>query len=423
MKVAKSLKKLCAICILAALTVLTASCFAGATETESTGTAAGQQTTETETEAPALPGSHLVGKKLIDNQTGKAVKGLKGRAAYPAGTKTFYYFKSKKGKIAVSTWIKSGSVKYYATETGELAKGWTKINGKWYYFTAKNKLKTGKFKVQGQYYYANADGSRKTGFVTYKKGLYFFDKKTGAMVTGWKTKKKKTYFFAVTGTKKGQAIKGWLSINGSRYYFNDKGIMQKGWLTLNDKKYYLDPSTGIMQTGTITVNGKSYALGKKGYLTVTVTGPWNIKVNKATNVVTIYRGTTPVKAMLCSVGALRSYTPEGDFTLKDKLRWHVLDGPSYGQYCSHLTYSILFHSVWYYQQDNHTLATAEYNKLGSPASHGCIRLACGDAYYIYVNCPIGTPVKIFWGSSKDDPLGKPKLTKISTNYDPTDPNI
>jgi len=35
------------------------------------------------------------------------------------------------------------------------------------------------------------------------------------------------------------------------------------------------------------------------------------------------------------------------------------------------------------------------NKLGSPASHGCIRLKVEDARWIYNNCPAGTTVTVY----------------------------
>ena len=66
----------------------------------------------------------------------------------------------------------------------------------------------------------------------------------------------------------------------------------------------------------------------------------------------------------------------------------------------------------------------DYNQLGRAVSHGCIRLAAGDAKYLYDNCPVGTTVKIFYGKSKDDPLGKPMPKYVGSwnkNYDPTDP--
>ena len=45
-----------------------------------------------------------------------------------------------------------------------------------------------------------------------------------------------------------------------------------------------------------------------------------------------------------------------------------------------------------------------------------------DSKWIYDNCALGTTVTIFQGSSKDDPLGKPSAMKISTGWDPTDPD-
>lgn len=148
-----------------------------------------------------------------------------------------------------------------------------------------------------------------------------------------------------------------------------------------------------------------------------------IKVNKGTNVVTIYKSDgTPYKSMICSTGTA---TPTGTFYTPAKYRWKTLMGPSYGQYSTRVVNGILFHSVWYYTNgDKSTMSVKEYNKLGTTCSHGCIRLMVKDAKWIYNNCPLGTKVIIFNGSSKDDPLGKPTLSKINTGtkmaWDPTD---
>lgn len=151
---------------------------------------------------------------------------------------------------------------------------------------------------------------------------------------------------------------------------------------------------------------------------------YRIKINKQQNCVTIYKINSkgeykPYKAMICSVG---SATPYGTFGLKEKIRWHELEGPVYGQYCSRITGHILFHSVWYYQNGNPaTLSNTQYNRLGSMASHGCVRLNVRDAKWIYDNCPSGTPVEIY--ASKDPgPLGKPESIKLpaGSGWDPTD---
>lgn len=153
-------------------------------------------------------------------------------------------------------------------------------------------------------------------------------------------------------------------------------------------------------------------------------GNYTIKINKATNVVTVYSNGAPYKAFVCSTG---NATPIGTFNTSQKLRWHVLDGPSYGQYCTRIVNGVLFHSVWYYANGNYASQSyVQYNKLGTTASHGCVRLTVADAKWIYENCPLGTSVTVFWGSSNDDPLGKPEAIKIPSKYgsrgwDPTDP--
>lgn len=151
-----------------------------------------------------------------------------------------------------------------------------------------------------------------------------------------------------------------------------------------------------------------------------------IKVNKGTNVATVYKtdGKEPYRAFIVSCGYA---TPKGTFYTKNKYRWKELMGPSYGQYSTRITGSILFHSVWYYRNgDKSSQSVREYNKLGTTASHGCVRMTVADSKWIYDNCPIGTKVIIFSGKSKDDPLGKPAFEKITSgkrqDWDPTDPD-
>ena len=104
-----------------------------------------------------------------------------------------------------------------------------------------------------------------------------------------------------------------------------------------------------------------------------------------------------------------------------------MNGNVYGQYASRIVGSILFHSVPYEQKDKSTLEWWEYDKLGTDASLGCIRLTVEDAKWIYDNCPKGTQVEFYY-SSDPGPLGKPTSKKISSydeklkNWDPTDPD-
>ena len=159
--------------------------------------------------------------------------------------------------------------------------------------------------------------------------------------------------------------------------------------------------------------------------------PYYVEVNRLSNVVTVYgqdkkgKYSVPVKAMLCSVG-VKGKTPKGTFSIYAKYRWRPLFYGVYGQYACRINGPILFHSVTYTGQDPSKLEYKEFNKLGTSASHGCIRLAVEDARWIYNNCPNGTVVKVL-DSKKADPLGKPAMVKIPEKskyrgWDPTDPN-
>lgn len=161
----------------------------------------------------------------------------------------------------------------------------------------------------------------------------------------------------------------------------------------------------------------------------TYTGKYWLKVNEQRNVITAYKKIDgkwkPVRAMLCSTG-LGGTTPKGTFYTQGKWRWGALMNDVYGQYCTHITEDILFHSVYYKDcYKKNTQVTSQFNLLGSAASHGCIRLSVMDAKWIYNNCKVGTKVTVY-RSSTSGPLGKPKPIKVSQSryayWDPTDPD-
>ena len=161
------------------------------------------------------------------------------------------------------------------------------------------------------------------------------------------------------------------------------------------------------------------------YADVKETTDYTIKVNLGTNCTTIYnKKGKAIKAMICSPS---SETPTGTFYIPVKYRWHEMIGNCYAQYCSRITTGILFHSVWYYKNgDKSTMSVSAYNVMGQKASHGCVRLLCKDAKWIYDHCAVGTKIVIFWGDKNDDPIKRPSFTPIRTgaftSWDPTDPD-
>ncbi|MDD6107954.1 MAG: S-layer homology domain-containing protein [Clostridiales bacterium] len=127
-------------------------------------------------------------------------------------------------------------------------------------------------------------------------------------------------------------------------------------------------------------------------------------------------------AFVCGPG---NSTPLGTFQTPYKARWNPLMGGTYGQYVTQITGNYLFHSVPYNSMHENDLCYKLYNQLGTICSHGCVRLTCADAKWIYDNCPIGTTVRIYDSSTL--PVPKPKapwldITSPYRGWDPTDPN-
>lgn len=156
---------------------------------------------------------------------------------------------------------------------------------------------------------------------------------------------------------------------------------------------------------------------------------YEICVNRAQNCVTVYtydadgKYTIPVRAMVCSTGEDNS-TVTGAFDIYFKRKWHPLYQNVYGCYVSGISGDYLFHSVPYYTQSSSDLEVDEFNKLGTQASLGCVRLAVSDAKWIYNNCGEGVTVKIY-DDDNPGPLGKPETIKITDKHcgwDPTDDN-
>ncbi len=100
-----------------------------------------------------------------------------------------------------------------------------------------------------------------------------------------------------------------------------------------------------------------------------------------------------IKSMSCSGGLPETPTPTGVFQTNQKIEYSYVE--RFGQAAYYWTrfYGLyLFHSVPYDKEGN--LQTEELAKIGSPASHGCIRLYLEDAKWMYDNLPLGVTVHI-----------------------------
>lgn len=160
--------------------------------------------------------------------------------------------------------------------------------------------------------------------------------------------------------------------------------------------------------------------------------PFFIRINRAENYATVYgldfdgEYTIPYKTFVCSTGLNPEDTPLGTFEISDTYRWRLLVDGSYGQYAMRIYGQIMLHSVPYERMSPDSLEYWEYNKLGQPASLGCIRFRVRDIRWIYKHCPVGTEVEVYSRENELPEISLPTLKKIRKSdkykgWDPTDP--
>lgn len=198
-----------------------------------------------------------------------------------------YYFYSD-GIMASNGWVYGISgTWYYAYASGELATGDTWINGTLYHFNEDGSLKTEVNKtengytlygddgevigtidsegwnlVDGNYYYL-ANGSLVKGidYQTPDGAWYVFDYQ-GRMV-------KNKYEWNRWLSEGGWAYTGWILKAGTWYYADLKTAqLYKGFQTVNGVEYYFDETNGAMLVGEKVVDGKIVKTDASGAVTV-----------------------------------------------------------------------------------------------------------------------------------------------------------
>lgn len=149
---------------------------------------------------------------------------------------------------------------------------------------------------------------------------------------------------------------------------------------------------------------------------------------------------TVERIMICSCADTVHQTPPGTHFIYSKYAYKamtVMDGIMvYAQYACRFKGHYLFHTVpiggdyrKFHKYGKKQMLIDEYEKLGSPASHGCVRLLVGDAYWIYKNCPRGTRVMVVDQAGPAAPAAPPLIYEEpymnadhTLGWDPTDPD-
>jgi len=120
-----------------------------------------------------------------------------------------------------------------------------------------------------------------------------------------------------------------------------------------------------------------------------------IDVNLTEQKVTVSYNDTVLKRITCSGGTPQTPTPTGMFQTSQKIYYAYI--PKFAQaayYWTRFYGPYLFHSVPY--DINGNLLGEEFAKMGTPASHGCIRLYLEDAKWMYETLPPGINVSIHY---------------------------
>ena len=163
-----------------------------------------------------------------------------------------------------------------------------------------------------------------------------------------------------------------------------------------------------------------------GILTSLIPAPvGSITINTATEQVIAYdRLGIPLQVFACSTGKYGN-TVVGTFKTSNYYDWHLMNGNCYSRYAVRFNQHELMHSVPYYRHSPDSLEYRQYNKLGTPASMGCCRLALADAKWIYENTTPGTTVNVVKDPSLVLPLSRPIIKIDESNaatrgWDPTD---
>lgn len=194
-----------------------------------------------------------------------------------------------------------------------------------------------------------------------------------------------------------------------------------------------DITTINIEETTIAPTPETTSKNPKHLINFDASHPFFIKVNRAENFAIVYgldkdgHYTIPYKAFICSTGLDPENTPLGVFDISDKYRWRLMVDGTYAQYAVRIYGQIMLHSVPYEEAYNDTLEYWEYNKLGEPASLGCVRFRVSAIKWIYDHCDEGTKVEIYSDFGETPPIPIPTVKKIkkknpNKGWDPTDPD-
>ena len=238
----------------------------------------------------------------------------------------------------------------------------------------------------------------------------------------------------VLGIQTVKALQKWAGVSQDGAWGNatSKAVQKKIGTTV-DGAFGANSVKKLQQYINTKVFGATCAPAKPAPKPTATLKSYRIDVDLTNQIATVYGiySNGSAKALMSefvSTARKGKTTPVGNFKIqgasggrKAKYRTCKLSGgKTYAEYACRFTGAKMMHGVpWRSRNTKGYVYKNEFNKLGSVASGGCVRMPLKLARYIYNNCPIGTPVRVFKGKAGSYPMGRPKKYTATSNVDPT----
>jgi lipoprotein-anchoring transpeptidase ErfK/SrfK len=149
-----------------------------------------------------------------------------------------------------------------------------------------------------------------------------------------------------------------------------------------------DPNEVIPVQSNTTFSSIEASLNSKGLFSST---SYYIVIDIENQRVNVFNGYKEhwklIRSMPCATGRPETPTVKGFFSVGDKGDMFRAGSNTICKYYTRFSGNYLFHTILLDNEGNIQDPT-----LGTPASHGCVRLSIEDAQYIYYNIPFGTTV-------------------------------
>ncbi len=333
------------------------------------------------------------------------------------------YYVRDWGGMLHDQWRQENGVWYYFRGWGAaLNNGWSKIGNDWYWFNSDCKMASNQWLQQGSDWYYLRDWGGRLHDQWYKVGndWYYFGSDGKMLSDQWLQQGNNWYYLRDWG---GRLHDQWYTKDGNTYYFQSSGVRyQNGTFVIDGKSYTFDANGCRVDAGWTYVDGYRRYRNADGSLSNDVSAIFNpsskyITVDRIRGITTIYgynsetgQYDTPIKSMWCSVGNPITLSAAGTYNIgwQRRSKKMVGEGNSYvcwASYVSQIYGAVYFHGVASGSPDLNSVAKSDFEALGRPMSHGCIRLAACDAKWIYENVNGGTTVQI--GDNFGCPMSNP----------------